>query len=575
MSSKADRDRVSRFKGMKPISRQLSLYLFGTLLATGIITSVLLSVIVLRGFSLIYQQELDQHVGEVDACIDLYLDDRLAVLNDMASAPLLKQAVMQPEFLLEDVSDFMGRMRLLGREQRISLLDFEGRVVSGYLGPDIILEELMDELTGRRGVPFTRLCLVEEEPFVFLSTAIFSHNLVEGALVAQIPLADLLRELYLGEVYKAVSLEVIQDQIVVGSLGEVVQSSHSGQRYSEWLDAQLVLRSDKSAMLKLWMVGLWVMGGIIMVMVLLFTLVAYRLSQRNLLAPVSQLQLEIQMAGEKGIYCSQRGFSTSILELSQLREGFQQMMQRVETREQKLVQVQEELRSAHRRLQIWDEAKRQWLGNLGHELRTPLTGLFSLCDALFEGHISEKELRELEGEYRTTRHQLEKLLDDASLLTYLDVSAEDFWLEPMPLGVALAGTIDELSVLSVDFVCDESLEIIQGVTVEAEPALLQRAFTDILRTLTHCIGNAGCIRLSGWVSDDKVRICACAQQASLSHREVALFFEVGGQGDSFKAGKEFGLGARLAARIVQIFGGEIKVKSENNEIIIDIIFLRS
>ena len=575
MSSETDRDRLSSLKGMRPISRQLSLYLFGTLLATVLITSVLLSVIALRSFSLIHQKELDQHVGKVNAYIDLYMHDRLAVLNDLAATPLLKQAVMQPDFLLEDVSDFMGRMRLLGREQRISLLDFEGRVVSGYVGPDVILEELMDELTGRQGVPFSRLCLVEEKPFVFLSTAILSHNLVEGALVAQIPLADVLRDLYLGEGSEAISLEVIQDQIVVGSLGEVVQSARSGQLNCEWLDARLVLRSDMSATLKLWMAGLWVMGGIVMVMVLLFTLVAYRLSQRNLLAPVSQLQVEIRMAGEKGIYCSQKGFTTSILELSQLREGFQLMMQRVETREQRLLQVQEELRSAHRRLQIWDEAKRQWLGNLGHELRTPLTGLFSLCDAMFEEQISEKELRELEGEYRKTRYQLEKLLDDASLLTYLDVSSNDFSLDPMPLGVALAGTVDELSALSVDFVRDESIEIIQGVIIKAEPALLQRAFTDILRTLAHCMGNTGCIRLSGRVLDDKVQICACAQQASLSRREVALFFEVGGQRDSFRAGEEFGLGARLAARIVQISGGAIEVKSENNEIITDIIFLRA
>lgn len=574
MSSKIEKNGVSNVKGLTPISRQLSLYLFGTLLGTVLITGLLLSLAVSRNLQLVYQKELDQHVGEVNTYIDLYLHDRLAVLHDIASTPLLRQAVMQPEFLLEDVSDFMGRVRLLGREQRVSLLDYEGRVIGGHLGPDAVLQKVIDELINKEGVFFSRLWLVEGEPIVFLSTSILSNELLEGALVAQIPLADMLEMLYLGASSDDISLEVIQEQRVVGSLGEVVPSQRASKLYCERLGAQLVLRGDMSSSFKLWMGCLAVMGGIVMVMVVLFTVVAYRLSQRNLLAPVSQLQLELRMAGEKGIYCSQEGFATSVLELVELRKDFQRMMQQVETREQSLLQVQEELRSAHRRLQIWDEAKRQWLGNVGHELRTPLTGLFSLCDAVFDGHFSAEELRELEGEYRMTRQQLEKLLDDAALLTYLDVSSDDFRLEPVELGAAVAGTKDELSTHTVELILDESMESVQRETIMAEPALLQRALTDVLRTLTHCIGHTGCIRLSGQAFEKEVRICACAQQASLSHREVALFFEVGGQRDSFKAGEEFGLGARLAARIVQILGGSILVRSENNEIIVDIVFSR-
>lgn len=52
----------------------------------------------------------------------------------------------------------------------------------------------------------------------------------------------------------------------------------------------------------------------------------------------------------------------------------------------------EQLQEAHRRLEIWDAAKNNWLNALSHEMRTPLTGIIGTAEVLLSEIEPDSEL---------------------------------------------------------------------------------------------------------------------------------------------------------------------------------------
>ena len=46
---------------------------------------------------------------------------------------------------------------------------------------------------------------------------------------------------------------------------------------------------------------------------------------------------------------------------------------------------------------------------------------------------------------------MEKMLNDASMLTYIDASTEEMRFEPVAIGLALTGALDELHAHSISY----------------------------------------------------------------------------------------------------------------------------
>ena len=93
----------------------------------------------------------------------------------------------------------------------------------------------------------------------------------------------------------------------------------------------------------------------------------------------------------------------------------------------------QELVEAHRRLRIWDDAKTDWINMLSHEMRTPLTGVFGVADLLFSALPQTAETHALRDVYDSSRHRMEKLVDDASMLGQIHVDSDRFQLQPIPI----------------------------------------------------------------------------------------------------------------------------------------------
>ncbi len=227
-----------------------------------------------------------------------------------------------------------------------------------------------------------------------------------------------------------------------------------------------------------------------------------------------------------------------------------------------------ELAEAHRRLRIWDDAKTQWLETLSHEVRTPLQGVFGIAELLFRSLPMTAGNAALVEAYDRARDRMVKLVDDASLLTAIDVGAETFETSPVlvaPLLNEVVGTIHRNPI-------EVSTEALDGVAVLCAARLLDRALAGLLLTATRCSPEEERITVDAAVVDSQVRIAIATRGKPLPREAIETFFDVGGQRALLKGGGDFGLAPALACRIVQLFNGRVAVRNgESRGIVMEVL----
>ena len=221
-----------------------------------------------------------------------------------------------------------------------------------------------------------------------------------------------------------------------------------------------------------------------------------------------------------------------------------------------------ELWEAHRRLRIWDGAKDQWLSLLSHEMRTPLTGLIGTAELLFSELPPESDIHELRHGYDLSVRRINKLIDDALLLTQIDVSSGQFivcqvkWAD---IYSQLQSVVTkQLPHADIRWQADAG-----GKTVEinVEPKLFQRALFDLLSTAEHCVHSGETISVESSSSEAWLQVTISTSGQSLPPDDLESFFGVCGQRTLLKGGGDFGLAPALAQRIVSLFEGQCSVRN--------------
>jgi two-component system sensor histidine kinase/response regulator len=85
-----------------------------------------------------------------------------------------------------------------------------------------------------------------------------------------------------------------------------------------------------------------------------------------------------------------------------------------------------ELAEANQRLTILDRAKNDFLNLISHEFRTPLNGLLGAGELILGNMSSTDENSEFQGLFERSRRRILSILDDALLMTQIDVNGEQF-----------------------------------------------------------------------------------------------------------------------------------------------------
>ena len=94
------------------------------------------------------------------------------------------------------------------------------------------------------------------------------------------------------------------------------------------------------------------------------------------------------------------------------------------------------------RLKILDKSKSEFLNLISHELRTPLNGLFGIGDLLLSDLKEGPEEDEFRDMFEQSRRRILAIVDDALLLTQIEVEAERFASTLVPLQRVLEAALN-------------------------------------------------------------------------------------------------------------------------------------
>lgn len=226
---------------------------------------------------------------------------------------------------------------------------------------------------------------------------------------------------------------------------------------------------------------------------------------------------------------------------------------------EELLTVHRELAEANRRLTILDRSKSEFLNLISHDLRTPLHGLLGVGDIILSGMPSTEENNELREVFKHSRKRIISTVDDALLLTEIDVSREQFKSGPVSLSVVLRRAIDSVIEFAESRHVTLSPPLGDPGLVVGDEDLLVRAFHALLETAVKFSGNGETVLLSTDGGADSPRVIILSHGRTIPGSALGKFFDLFSIGEAMTPGGNLGLGAPMADRILSLFGGSVKV----------------
>ncbi len=219
-----------------------------------------------------------------------------------------------------------------------------------------------------------------------------------------------------------------------------------------------------------------------------------------------------------------------------------------------------ELAEAKGRLAILDKAKSDFLMLISHELRTPLTGLFGVTDLVFMDCASIPAVTRFRAPYVESRQRLLKMLDDALLLSQIEVEGKDYAPQPVSMDYILADAMARAG----EFAKTRGVHLGNppefGSFVFGKEELLTRALQSLIETATIFCLDGVTVGLSGSRTSAETRLEMAASGRRVPPGERARFFEVFSVRQPVGPGGDLGLGPAMAERILALFGGSVVVE---------------
>ncbi len=252
---------------------------------------------------------------------------------------------------------------------------------------------------------------------------------------------------------------------------------------------------------------------------------------------------------------------------------FDEVQARVEThlslyfhthRLEELVQARtRELAETQGRLKVLDKAKSDFLQLISHEFRTPLNGLFGIGEILLGEMDSTGEEDGLRDLFEQSRRRIITILDDALLLTQIDVEGERFTPKSVDVESIVGAAIHGASDFAASRHVTITAEKLGTGSVAGDEGLLTRALQALLEAAVKFSTDGQSVRLFCQPASEVLIIIIEGVGRAIPADAISRFFDLFSIGDAITAGGDLGLGPPVASRILSLFGGSVTV--ENRE----------
>lgn len=222
-----------------------------------------------------------------------------------------------------------------------------------------------------------------------------------------------------------------------------------------------------------------------------------------------------------------------------------------------------QLAEAHSRLAIMDRTKSEFLNLISHELRTPLNGIFGLTELLFDENEKDPSRRDLMNMFNVSRDTMMKILDDALLLTQIEVSGNTFSSQTTPLAYIL-----DIAIASLKKHAHARPVVIlpefppADIDVHGDPSLLVKAFSSLLETASR-FSSVEPVTVACNRTASSVEIAISAKGRIIPADMLADFFDVFSVSKPIGDVGDLGLSPAVAQRIISLFGGSVAARNDS------------
>jgi PAS domain S-box-containing protein len=234
-----------------------------------------------------------------------------------------------------------------------------------------------------------------------------------------------------------------------------------------------------------------------------------------------------------------------------------------------LTEANRQLEIRNREVERANRLKSEFLASMSHELRTPLHTIIGFSDLLAEelkGPLNETQKRFVEHIRNDSRHLLALISDT---LDFSKIEAGRLTVHPEEFNAAekLAGWIERLRSLA-NAKKQTILEAYDAnVTVFADPTRLKEILYNLVSNAIKFTPDGGTITIEARQADDQALFRVTDTGIGIPEAEYAAIFDTFYQlGPTTKGVREgTGLGLSITKSLVEMHGGEIRVRSKLGE----------
>jgi two-component system sensor histidine kinase/response regulator len=246
------------------------------------------------------------------------------------------------------------------------------------------------------------------------------------------------------------------------------------------------------------------------------------------------------------------------LSLHNLQQALRQQNERLE---QAVAARTRELAGANQRLTVLDRSKSEFLNLISHELRTPLNGILGAGEIILEEMPATALNEELRNVFQHSSRRILSIVDDALLLTEIDVSGERFRSAQVSLQMAITLAVAKTFEFAASHAVTIALAGLSADLVQADEDLLVRAMSALLETAVRFSAEGETVSLTQEAHLDSIQVTIDSRGKTIPGDVLPKFFDLFAIEEASTPGRDLGLGPAVAYRILALFGAVAGVQN--------------
>lgn len=223
-------------------------------------------------------------------------------------------------------------------------------------------------------------------------------------------------------------------------------------------------------------------------------------------------------------------------------------------------------------VELANKVKSEFVANMSHELRTPLNTIIGFSKLLAEHgrrQLTDQDIADYAGLIHDAAGHLLAVINDILDISKIQsgkytLNAHEISLEEL-LNVSIASyrSVAEAAELSLDFHCDPELPAIRG-----DAQRLKQAFMNLLSNAVRFTRAGGTIRVEAEaLADGGAQVLIRDSGIGMDDEEIRIaltpFGQVDGSHSRWREGT--GLGLPIANALIELHGGELRIRSQRNQ----------